>query len=288
MILDSTDGSPLRLVEPGEAMLPADVPGVLRGEGIFESFLVEDGEASPFLPEHGRRLQESALKLGFDLQGQGLVQAFHRIQSQFPKGIWRLRYTVLRGRGDALLRFWVAGRPAPPPDQVDLALSPFRRDPLDPLVSAKTVSRAGSQQARRLAESQGAWEALMPTIDGDLAESTSCNLFVLEKGVLATPAPDRGILLGVTRGALLRACRRAALPALERRLEIQNLLDADEIYLTNAVIGVIPIRRILGLRDDLPGASGPFLPRLRQAYLEECRRARVSRAQTLPNPMSAS
>lgn len=255
-----------RLLEPGAAALPANIPGILRGEGIFEAFLVEDGVPSPFLPEHARRLEHSARLLGLHLGGAGLEEALPEFLPHVPRGQVRVRYTVLRGLGERLVRFWIAGPPALPPREVVLALSPFRRDPADPLVSAKTTARAGSQRARQLAEAQGAWEALLPTVDGDLAECTACNLFLWRRGVLETPAQDRGILWGVTRSALLRGCRRLGVPVREGRVLPAHLEEADEVFVTNAIIGVIPVREVLPARREFAGASGAFLPRLREAY----------------------
>lgn len=268
------DGRPL---DPEAPALPANLPGVLRGEGIFEAFLAEDGEPTPFLSEHAARLAHSARCMGFDLGGLGLEEELGQFLPHLPRGAVRVRYTVFRGLGERLVRVWTAGAREQPPAEVALSIQPFRRDPLDPLVSAKTISRAGSQRARRLAEEAGAWEALLPTSDGDLAECTSCNLFLWRDQVLETPGEDRGILCGVTRGAILRGCRRLGLPVREGRVELEQLRAADEVYVSNAVIGVIPVRRILGVRDDLPGAGGAMLSEVRRAYQLERRIAAEAR-----------
>ncbi|TAH36322.1 MAG: hypothetical protein EYC70_10970 [Planctomycetota bacterium] len=258
-----------RVVDPAAPALAGNLPGVLRGEGIFEAFLVEDGVPSPFLGEHARRLDHSARLMGMELAGEELMEGLAEFLPHVARDAMRVRYTVLRGLGAQLVRLWIAGPREEPPAEVVLGLSPFRRDPADPLVSAKTVSRAGSQRARRLAEDQGAWEALLPTVDGALAECTSCNVFLVRDGVLETPGEDQGILWGVTRGAVLRGCRRLGLPVAEGRVPLEHLRDAAEVYVTNAVVGIIPAKAILGVRNDLAGTGGPLLAQVRHAYTSE-------------------
>ncbi len=258
-----------RVLRPGDPFLPAAIPGVLRGEGIFETFLVEDGRPDPFLDRHDARLRASAALLGMDLAGRGLAEDWPALRPHVGPGSWRARYTVLRGAGDGeILRFWTAGPANPPPREVVLQLARVRRDPADPLAAAKLISRAQVQWARRRAEAAGAWDALLPTIDGDLAECTTSNLLLWTGEELRTPPLTRGILAGVTRGALLEAARAAGIPGREARVELADLRAAAEVLVSNAVIGVVPVARVLGLREDLPGAEGPFCRRLQALYLE--------------------
>jgi len=254
-----------RRCDPAEAVLPATLPGVLRGDGIFEAFVAVDGEPAPGFEEHASRLQRSAVLTGLDLEGRGLAEefpAFQRLLAREAPGAWRVRYTVLRGL-EGTVRLWTAGPLPPPPPEVDLHWSRFRRDPGDPLCGAKTVSRVQAEAARREAEAAGAWDALLPTVEGDLAECTAANVFFWREGRLETPAPDRGILEGVTRKAVLRTCREAGIPVREGRILPSEAREAEEMFLTNAVQGLLPVRRLLGIREDYPGAAGPVFRRLR-------------------------
>ncbi|RMH02117.1 MAG: 4-amino-4-deoxychorismate lyase [Planctomycetota bacterium] len=261
-----------RLHDPADPAVPASWLALLRGEGIFETFAVEDGEPTPFLDGHEQRLFASAERLGMDLAGEGLRAGLATFLPVLGGGSWRVRHTVLRGAAGELHRMWSAGPLPPPPDEVELVLAEFRRDPADPLVQAKTISRAREQLARRTALAAGAWEALFLNLAGDLAEATSANLFVACHGVLRTPAEDQGILPGVTRRAVLDGCRRSGIPVEEGVLPLSALTEAEEVFLTNSVIGVIPVRAVRGVTDSLPGKRGTWLPRVRSAYLEWKRR----------------
>ena len=253
--------------------LAADLPGVLRGEGIFETFLVREGVPSAFLGLHDQRLRESARLCGFDLQGRGLLEALDEILPHVREGAWRVRYTVLRAPEGGLVRLWTAGDEPPPRSEVVLAVSEFRTDPAYPLAAAKTISRIGWQVARQRAAAAGAFDCILPTVDGDLAECTSANLFVVQDGRIATPGLDRGILDGVTRRTLLAACAEAGIALAEERVPLEALAAADEVWVSNAVIGVVPASAILEHREDLPGGAGASLAAVRTAYRDYLDRA---------------
>lgn len=253
--------------DPLAPVLSAGWPGVLRGEGIFEAFRVDDGVPTPFLARHQRRLEGSALRCELALDGLTLAAELREVMPHLdPHGPWRLRYTLLRRDDGGIARLWTVGRAPPSPLSVTLAVADVRIDPQCPLAGAKTDSRMAYQLARRRARAAGADEALVRTIDGDLGEGTSTNLFLVMGGALHTAGLDRGILGGITRGAVLEACRTAEIPTFEREIGLEELSVADEIYLTSAVIGVVPATRIHGYRDDLPGPAGPLLPEVRAAY----------------------
>lgn len=266
-------------LDPAAPALRAGWPGVLRGEGIFEAFRVDDGVPTPFLDRHQRRLEGSARRCEFDLAGRTLARELEDVLPRLDaRGAWRLRYTLLRREDDGCARLWTVGRAPPSPRSVTLAIAEVRLDPACPLAGAKTDSRMGYQLARRRARAAGADEALVRTVDGDVGEGTSTNLFLALGGALHTPSLDRGILGGITRGALLEACREAGIPTFEREIGLDDLAAADEIYVTSAVIGVVPATRILECRDALPGPEGALLPEVRAAYAAQRERHALERA----------
>lgn len=254
------------LSSAAQPALLAGMPGVLRGEGIFETFLCKEGEPSPLLPSHDARLARSAALTGFEIAPGTLAARFEEFRPQVAEGNWRVRLTVLRGLDDAQHFLWTAGPEPAARESVVLMVSDFRLDPQDPIAGAKTISRIGLQVARRQAQQAGAFDAILRTIDGDMAEGTSTNVFLWIDGGLHTPGLDRGILGGVTRQAVLEACLRAEIPVFERNIALEELSTAVEVYITNAVIGVTPVASILGWRETLPGPEGQALHRIQQAY----------------------
>ena len=257
-----------RDLEPEAPALCAGMPGVLRGEGVFEAFLVKDGLPTPYLGDHAARLVRSAALIDMDAgvePMEGLEPFLDRLDRE---NSWRVRLTLFRRSDDGVSRMWSASPIAPPPAEIALVIADMRRDPLDPLAGAKTLSRASLQLARRKAQAVGAFEALVPTLDGDLAEGTSSNFFFVRHGVVRTPGLDRGILPGITRSGVLAVCREIGIPTEETRVEIADLEQAEEIWLTSAILGVQPVVRMVGMSLDLPGAEGPLLPKVQAAWSE--------------------
>ena len=246
--------------------LKADLPGILRGEGIFETFLVVDGSPTPFLHFHQDRLVESASIMDMDLKSWTLQNQWEEYKVHVPSGRQRVRFTLLRSSGDALVRIWTSSCAVFPPAEVVLSLSRFLRYPDDPLARAKTTSRALFQLARREASKVGAYEALLSTPEGDWTEGTVSNLLLLQDGVVQTPPLHRGVLAGVTRHILLAKLRESGILVQEEPVMTVDLEKADEVYVTSALLGVTPVSRIVDVRDDLPGASGPMLPRFLKLF----------------------
>ncbi|MDP7061551.1 MAG: aminotransferase class IV [Planctomycetota bacterium] len=255
-----------QLFDAEQPALLASLPGVLRGEGIFETFVIHDGVPTPLLAQHDKRLAHSAKLTGFDLQLGSLQQSFKNFQPLVKVGNWRVRLTVLRGLNGQQHFLWNAGPEPPPRLDAIVQVSDFRMDPLNPIAGAKTISRLDLQVARAKAQAAGAFEAILRTTDGDLAEGTSSNLFLWSDDALQTPPLDRGILGGVTRQSVIDACLAAKIPVFERKLQLEDLDTAVEVYISNAVIGLVPVAKILERRDSLPGAEGKHLQTLVNAY----------------------
>jgi hypothetical protein len=94
---------------------------------------------------------------------------------------------------------------------------------------------------------------------GELLEAGWANLFAVREGTLWTPAADGRLLAGMARAAILEIARDEGLDTLEQPLHARDLLDADEVFLTNSIRGIEPAASLDGA--PLPG-SGPISRRL--------------------------
>jgi branched-subunit amino acid aminotransferase/4-amino-4-deoxychorismate lyase len=139
--------------------------------------------------------------------------------------------------------------------------SSVRRDPRDPLATLKTTSRAEYVYARLEARRSGADDALFLTVDDDLSEATSANVFLVRRAAgdgtseLATPSLDCAILPGTTRSWLLAWGVRVGLRSLEAKLRREDLAGADEAFLSSSVAGILPVTSFDGepIGDGRPG-----------------------------------
>jgi para-aminobenzoate synthetase/4-amino-4-deoxychorismate lyase len=108
---------------------------------------------------------------------------------------------------------------------------------------------------------------LLLEADGEVLEAGRANVFVAQRGVLVTPAADGRILPGLTRAAAIAVARDEAVEVEERALGRDDLLEADEVFLTGSVRGVEPARSLDGAPLGAGGEVGALIAaRLRARY----------------------
>ncbi|HRA88360.1 MAG TPA: aminotransferase class IV, partial [Planctomycetaceae bacterium] len=102
----------------------------------------------------------------------------------------------------------------------------------------------------------GTVEALMLNHNGEVAECTGDNIFIVKRGVLKTPQPDSGILEGITRNAVMKLAGAAGITVQECILTRYDIFTADECFLTGTAAEVIAVISLDG-RTIGTGTPGP-------------------------------
>jgi len=271
----------------GTPLIAAEDRGLQLGLALFETFPVEDGHV-PFLEDHLRRLERGAAELAslgqlapasFDaaLARRALRETIEAVLAlPGARAPFVLRITLSAGAqaGEPVLS--ITGRePEPPPAGGVVVVVSRLRTLADPLALLKSTSRLRHVVAREEARRLGAFEALLLNEHGDVAEGTISNLFVVRERTLLTPGPGEGALDGILRRKLLSSFEREPLPgvsaAREGRVALEDLLRADELFLTNSTRRVIPVRTLLAgashAERALPGATGPVTRAARERLL---------------------
>lgn len=298
-------------------LAPADVPhlsvadrGFQLGDGVFETMRARRGVVIEWA-EHLARLHESLAALwialpaadGLLLEGiRGLLAAEEldgdgRDPGSAP-GDAALRITVSRGRMlsrgllppgwesvEATVAIQAWAYVAPPAAilarGVHAIVASIRRDPTSPLASIKTTSRADHVHARLEAERAAVDDALFLTIDGRISESTTANVWAIVGDRLLTPPPSAAILAGTTRAWLLghAASADGGLVAEERDLRPDDLVAADEAFLSSSVAGIVPLTAFEGrsIGSGRPGELTLALRAARELWVDECSVAAVVR-----------
>lgn len=250
MIAVSIDGV---LTPPEQACISIFDRGVLYGDGVFEVMRTWDGVLVD-LDGHFDRLYAAAEWLGLKTMArERLVEAAMRTLESSGPGEHRVRVVLTRGPGPLLARPAALGpgkaiiivEPLPAqPAEVSLAVVdwplPRRTEP-----GHKTLAYLDHIIARELAAAVGADEAVRLGGEGEVLECATSNLFAVVQGTVVTPQLA-GVLPGVTRARVLRACAAADVPAHEVRLTVDELRAADEIFITSALRGVVPVTRLDG------------------------------------------
>jgi branched-subunit amino acid aminotransferase/4-amino-4-deoxychorismate lyase len=225
---------------------------LLYGEGLFETLRVYRGQQVPLLRFHCRRMQKGAAALGFPFSPEEFEKTVEATVKVIPQGLEaRLRVTLEvygTGRPEAsrLVAQW---SPLPEADRrlsegVRICLAPFRRSSSSPLLAFKTTNYFENSYARRWAEDQGFDDALFLNERGEVTEATAANVLLIHQRTLITPPASAGLLPGIARHFLLLSADQIGLQPEERTVTLQDLQEAEEIVLSNAVVEVLPVRHI--------------------------------------------
>lgn len=232
-----------------EAAVSAEDRGYLVGDAVFETMLVEGGQAA-FLRPHLARLTLgcATLRMEFAPDEARIRRAILDLAEIAPlKTRAACRITVSRLGGP---RGVAPGEGARVRMIIALNAAPLRSAPLSLIVSAHKRSAAAATNgfkcagayaqnmlARMEAIEAGADEAIMLNEYGRVACASSANVFVMTDRGIATPPPREGAMPGVVREIVLEETHKLGLAAEELEIEPAALASAP-LLLTNSVIGV--------------------------------------------------
>jgi branched-subunit amino acid aminotransferase/4-amino-4-deoxychorismate lyase len=234
------------------AVSPSD-RGLTHGLGVFETLLALEGQPVA-LDLHLARMRDGAERLGLDggklgeaeistamsglLERAGLAKGRGRVRLALSAGAGDLRR--LEGGSDALLWMTVAVCP-PPPESMALVTAGFPRNERSPLSGIKCASYAENLIALDEARRAGADEALFYNTRGELCEAATANVFLVCAGEVLTPPLSSGCLPGTMRARVMARIAVKELP-----LTAADLPAAEEIFVTSATRGVVPVVRVDG------------------------------------------
>jgi branched-chain amino acid aminotransferase len=151
------------------------------------------------------------------------------------------------------------------PDAVRLTVREHGRHAASPLAGVKTISWLNSVWAAAEAHRQGFDEVILLNERGEVSECTAANVFVVKNDKVLTPPLNSGCLEGVTRGILMEIASEAGTSVGEQTLHMDDLLGADEVFITSTNRNVIGVKEIAGHAIG-NGANGVLTNRLDLAF----------------------
>jgi len=211
--------------------------------GVFTSLVVTDGRTRG-LAAHLDRLAASVARLYQKDLPASLPADLARCLAGRPAG--RLRITV-RPVGGPLQATVEVVPLTPPPDAVTLRPVTVSGGIGAHKYRDRRLLAALTRQARLASAEQ----LLLTDDTGELLETDRANLFAVADGVLLTPPADGRLLPGTTRAAIIQAARDSGIKVGFKPLTLDQLQAASEVFVTNAVAGILPVTAVL------PGAVGP-------------------------------
>jgi 4-amino-4-deoxychorismate lyase len=236
----------------GDAV-PADDRGLQYGDGLFETILVRANRPR-FLEAHLARLSNGLDRLAIPFAGFDALRAEIAAACAIAPQLAVLKIIVTRGsarrrgyppadeRPRRILSLWPAAALAEVEAGVVVRIAQLRIAEYSALAGLKHLNRLENVLAA--AEEGSAFESLLLDTSGNVVSGVMSNVFVVESGRIATPPVDRAGVAGVMRGVVLREAPKLGIVAAERPLGLADLLAADEAFITNARLGVVPVRSV--------------------------------------------
>ncbi len=251
-----------RLFPPGRAKIPVNDRGFLFGDGIFETMRSYRGNVFMFF-HHLDRLFYSlkALKFNLNFDKEDIKEAVNRTltKNRLHKGDAYIKIIVTRGahQGDfhfsskyrsSVIVITKKLKPYPTElycDGVNIISAAISRPALgDSIYVHKLINYFENLFARDHAHSQGAFEAVFLTGDKLVLEGATTNIFMANGNTVYTPPLTQNILPGITRKVVLDLCRENNIRVREKKLHYRDLIAAGEVFLTNSVAEIMPVKKV--------------------------------------------
>lgn len=278
------------VVDAEQAVVSALDHGFLYGMGLFETFRTYEG--LPFLLErHLERMAEGCKQLGipFDQDSGRLQDWIKRVMDSNDLKEAYIRYTLTAGEdilglpaGDYLKpnhllyikalpkvedRLYIEGK--------ELQLLSLRRNTPEGPVRFKSLHYMNNILAKRelsrYASAANGAEGLMLTAQGMIAEGIVSNIFFVKQNKIFTPNLSTGILPGITREMVMELARIVGLRVEEGLYRWEQLIAADEVFLTNSIQEIVPVTTICHKDERLTvndGRCGEITAKLISIYRE--------------------
>lgn len=247
--------------------IPADDRGLQYGDGLFETIVIRAGVAR-FLEAHLTRLAHGCARLALPFEDWEALRAeVTRAVARAPTPAI-LKILVTRGspsrRGYAppeksMPRRIVTLWPTPPTVEADggvtLGIASFRASENPVLAGLKHLNRLENVLAAAEASAQSVFDVLLLDATDQIVGGAMSNVFLVRGGRITTPIVSRAGVAGVMRGIVLREARALGISVDQQQIPIGEIERADEMFITNARIGVVPVLAVGEHRFSMGGIT---------------------------------
>ncbi len=263
-----------QIIPAAQANVSITDGGYLYGMGLFETLRAVNGRVFR-LDYHIDRLfaSASALAVPIEQNKEELTEAVSKLLQTNELADARMRITATSAPGDTGPRgnLLITAAPFVPYSKdyytngARVVITDFRQNPKDPTCGHKSLCYVPRLIALRQAHEKLAAEAIWFTTENRLAEGCVSNVFLVKDGKLCTPPLDTPVLPGIARKTVLEIAEEKKIPHSETKLSIRDLLAADEIFLTNVIMEVLPVCAVEAHTVGT-GTPGEVTKKLMEAY----------------------
>ena len=269
------------------ASISLDDRAVQYGDGVFETVAIRDGRPR-MLARHIERLRRGADRLGIEMPAASSLES--DLQQALSQTTLKTAYCVAklivsagsgpRGyqrrdieRADAYIGLYKAQPLARRAyvHGVETLLTQSRIAIAPQLAGFKTLNRLDQVLARREWDTGQIFDGIMRDTDGRIICGTMTNVFIVNNNNIATPSLERCGVAGIMRSLIMDVLGESDLRCNTMDVRIDDLADADEVFLCNSQIGAVPVRRCDTHRWDVGETTRTVMALLAHSGVEECR-----------------
>lgn len=247
-----------KIIPADEPVLLASNRGYRYGDGLFETMKVAEGKIL-LSDHHFERLFAGLALLQFEIPRLFLRQKTEDEMLSLCKknnceGLARVRLSVFRGNGGLydedkglqyLIECWPLTESVSKLNENGLVIDVFpgAEKSCDKFSNLKSANFLPYSMAALYAKEKKLNDCLVLNTTGGIADSTIANLFIIKNAIVITPGLEEGCVNGVMRQYLLKKLQAADYPVQEATLSVNDILVADEVFLTNAIHGIRWVRQ---------------------------------------------
>ncbi len=237
--------------------IPVTDRGLQYGDGLFETLAFRQGKLE-FLNAHLQRLMRGCERLSIAFSDRDKLEVELATLCAQTAEDSVIKIMITRGSGGRGYKAPVEAEPLriisshPMPNYpesceqgITVRLCEHRLGINPALAGIKHLNRLEQVLARSEWDDDNIREGLMLDINDKLVEGTMSNLFLIQNGRLITPAIDENGIVGIMRAEVIKLARSLDIPVTEKALTLTDLQQADEVFLTNSIIEIWPVTRLL-------------------------------------------
>lgn len=257
--------------------IPVTDRGLQYGDGLFETLAFREGKLE-FLNAHLQRLSAGCERLGITFAAQDKLELELATLCAQTAEDSVIKIMLTRGSGgrgykapkDAEPMRIISAHPMPEyPEScqhgITVRLCQHQLGINPALAGIKHLNRLEQVLARSEWDDDSIREGLMLDINGRLVEGTMSNLFLVNHGQLKTPPVQENGIAGIMRAEVIKLATKLDIPVIEQALTLADLNEAEEVFLTNSLIEIWPVTRLI--EPDAHWSHGMLTRRL-QTELE--------------------
>lgn len=231
------------------------IEGFMYGYGLFETIKIHQGKMI-FFDEHMERLfrDSGVLRLQIDMDPHEIQK--HCAELIAANGLTDGALKVMAYRDKLKTSLIITTREFMYNKEqykkgFALSIAETKRNPYSPITYIKSNNYAENIWARRNASEQGFDEAVFLNVQDKLCEGTISNIFFVKKEKIYTPSKSCGILPGIMRRKINDLATSMGIPLVVGEFMEEDLYEADEVFITNSLMDIMPVSRVQNKYYDL-------------------------------------